>query len=309
MHNEKKPLMKNIIFLVITFISFGCNSQEQDRMFEQQEKKAKEFMESKISEIYNDQFKTEFIGTWHEFGKVYGFKFYLIENNDNPIVVEYDLGNQNPFEFDKSGFEEEYESIKIKVRASEELENNIKPYFPNSRAIANRIKNQDGTYRWVNNIYTAEPLNEKEKVLKDLDSLSKSLTKNVSGERFFYNFYFPKESDKTKYSDNRFTFFEFENFNQKHIFHYRIDFEKNEQEFKKTNQKLYDNLNDELSKELTESIEKWKNQNSYKNWEISLLNENSIERDLDYKKFMLSSDGEKIFGFINIESKELKLVE
>lgn len=302
--------MKNIIFLVITFISFGCNSQEQNRMFEQEEKKAKEFMESKISEIYDDQFKTEFIGTWHEFGKIYAFKFYLIENNDNPIVVEYDLGNQNPFEFDKSGFEEEYESIKIKVRASEQLENDIRAYFPNSRAISNRIKNQDGTYRWVNNIYTAEPLNNnKEKVFTELDSLSKSLTKKISGERIFFNFYFPRETDKTEYLDNRFSFFEFENFNQKHIFHYRVDFEKNEQEFEKTNQKLYDNLNDEQSEKLTESIVKWKSQNGYENWKISLLTESKIERDLEYKKFMLSSDGEKKFGFINIKTKELKFVE
>lgn len=302
--------MKNIIFLVITFISFGCNSQEQNRMFEQEEKKAKEFMESKISEIYDDQFKTEFIGTWHEFGKIYAFKFYLIENNDNPIVVEYDLGNQNPFEFDKSGFEEEYESIKMKVRASEQLENDIRAYFPNSRAISNRIKNQDGTYRWVNNIYTAEPLNNnKEKVFTELDSLSKSLTKKISGERIFFNFYFPRETDKTEYLDNRFSFFEFENFNQKHIFHYRVDFEKNEQEFEKTNQKLYDNLNDEQSEKLTESIVKWKSQNGYENWKISLLTESKIERDLEYKKFMLSSDGEKKFGFINIKTKELKFVE
>lgn len=301
--------MKNIIFLVITFISFGCNSQEQNRMFEHEEKKAKEFMESKISEIYDNQFKTEFIGTWHEFGKIYAFKFYLIEDNDNPIVVEYDLGNQNPFEFDKSGFEEEYESIKIKVRASEQLENDIRAYFPNSRAISNRIKNQDGTYRWVNNIYTAEPLNNnKEKVFSELDSLSKSLTKNISGERIFFNFYFPREADKTEYLDNRFSFFEFENFNQKHIFHYRVDFEKNEQEFEKTNQKLYDNLNDEQSEKLTESIVKWKSQNGYENWKISLLTESNIERDLEYKKFMLSSDGEKKFGFINVKTKELKFV-
>ena len=302
--------MKNIIFLVIAFISFGCNSQEQNRMFEQQEKKAKEFMESKISEIYDNQFKTEFIGTWHEFGKIYAFKFYLIENNDNPIVVEYDLSNQNPFEFDKSGFEEEYESIKIKVRASEQLENDIRAYFPNSRAISNRIKNKDGTYRWVNNIYTAEPLNnKKEKVFTELDSLSKSLTKKISGERIFFNFYFPRETDTTEYLDNRFSFFEFENFNQKHIFHYRVDFEKNEQEFEKTNQKVYDNLNDEQSEKLTESIVKWKSQNGYENWKISLLTESNIERDLEYKKFMLSSDGEKKFGFINIKTKELKFVE
>lgn len=37
--------------------------------------------------------------------KIYGFKFYIIENNDYPIAVEYNLGNQEPFEFDKQGFE------------------------------------------------------------------------------------------------------------------------------------------------------------------------------------------------------------
>jgi hypothetical protein len=279
-------------------------------MFEKEEKKAKEFMESKISEIYNDQFKTEFIGTWHEFGKIYGYKFYIIENNDYPIAVEYNLGNQEPFEFDKQGFEKEYEAIKVKIKASEQLEKDIQVYYPNARATADGIENRDGTYRWVNNIYTAKPLEkEKEKTLTELDSLCTLLTKKAIDQKVFYNFYFPRETDKTEYTDNRFSFFEFENFNQKHIHHYRVDFEKNGQEFKKTNQKLYDNLNDEQSEKLIESIEKWKTQNGFETWEISLLTESSIDRNLDFKKFMLSMNGEKKFGFINIETKELKFVE
>ncbi|MGF1556337.1 hypothetical protein [Paucihalobacter sp.] len=77
--------------IILTFIAFGFNSHGQNRSFEKEEKKAIEFMESQIAEIYKDQFKTEFIGTWHEFGKIYGFKFYIIENNDRPIIVEYNL--------------------------------------------------------------------------------------------------------------------------------------------------------------------------------------------------------------------------
>ena len=84
---------------------------------------------------------------------------------------------------------------------------------------------------------------------------------------------------------------------------------KNGQEFEKTNQKLYDNLNDEQSEKLIESIEKWKIQNGFETWEISILTESSIDRDLDFKKFMLSSNGEKKFGFIKLETKELKFVE
>ena len=279
-------------------------------MFEKEENKAKEFMESKISEIYDDQFKTEFIGTWHEFGKIYGFKFYIIENNDYPIAVEYNLGNQEPFEFDKQGFEKEYEAIKVNIRASEQLEKSIQVYYPNARATADRIENRDGTYRWVNNIYTSKPLEkEKEKTFADLDSLCDLLTNKISEREVIYNFYFPKDIDKTEYTDNRFAFFEFENFNQKHIYHYRVDFEKSGQEFEKTNQKLYDNLNDEQSEKLTESIGKWKEQNGFENWKISLLIDDSIDRDLDFKKFMLSSDGEKKFGFINIDTKELKFVD
>jgi len=300
--------MKNIVFLIITFLAFGCNSQGQNRMFKKEEKKATEFMESKIAEIYNDQFKTEFIGTWHEFGKVYGFKFYVIENNDYPIVVEYNLGKQEPFEFEKQAFEKEYEAIKVKIRASEQLEKDIQIYYPSARAIANRIENRDGTYRWVNNIYTAQPLSkEKEKIFTELDSICSLLTKNISERKAFYNFYFPKKIDRIEYTDNRFTFFEFENFNQKHINHYRVDFVKNGKEFEITNQKLYDNLNDEQSENLKESIEQWKNENGFANWEISLLTESNIERNLEYKKFMLkNSDGEKKFGFINLETKELK---
>ena len=143
--------MKNLAFLIITFLAFVCNGQ--NRMFEKEETKVKEFMESKISEIYYDQFKTEFIGTWHEFGKIYGFTFYIIENTDYPIAVEYNLKNQEPFEFDKQEFEKEYEEIKVNIRASEKLEETIQVYYPNARATADRIENRDGTYRWVNNIY------------------------------------------------------------------------------------------------------------------------------------------------------------
>lgn len=297
--------MKNLSFLIITFLAFGCHGQ--NKMFEKEEKKAKEFMESKISEIYNDQFKTEFIGTWHEFGKIYGFKFYIIENNDYPIAVKYNLGNQEPFEFDKQGFEKEYEAIKLKINASEQLEKDIQVYYPNARAIANRIENRDGTYRWVNNIYTAQPLDkDKEKTFTELNALCNSLTKRLSEEKAFYNFYFPKEIDRTEYTDNRFSFFEFDNFSQKHIHHYRVDFIKSGEQFEMKNQKLYDNLKEEQSEKLKDSIKNWKNENGFETWEISLLTENSIDRDLDFKKFMLSSNGEKKFGFINLKTKELK---
>jgi hypothetical protein len=300
--------MKYHILFLLTFLTFGCNSQAQNKMFEKEEKKAIEFMESKITELYNEEFKTEFIGTWHELGKIYGFKFYVVENNDNPIAVEYNLGNQSPFEFDKETFEKEYESIKIKIRASEELEKEIRTYYSNARVLSNRIENRDETYRWVNSIYTAIPLDKiKEKTFSGLDSLCASLLKKVKEQKVFYNFYFPKEIHSESYTDDRFTFFEFDNFSKKHIYHYRVDFEKNGEQFEITNQKLYDDLNDEKSEDLKKSIRKWKNENGFKEWKISLLTESSIERDLDYKKFMLkNSDGEKKFGFIKIESNELK---
>lgn len=177
--------MKNLTFLIITFLAFGCNGQ--NKMFEKEENKAKEFMESKISEIYNDQFKTKFIGTWHEFGKIYGFKFYIIENNDYPIAVEYNLTNQEPFEFDKQGFEKEYEAIKVKIKTSEQLEKDIQVYYPNARATGDRIENRDGTYRWVYNIYTAKPLEkEKEKTFAELDSLCALLTKKIIDQKVFF---------------------------------------------------------------------------------------------------------------------------
>ncbi|MCG1037076.1 hypothetical protein [Polaribacter sargassicola] len=300
--------MKYQILFLLIFLTFGCNSQAQNKMFEKEEKKAIEFMESQITEIYNNQFKTEFIGTWHEFGKIYGFQFYVVENNDYPIVVEYNLENLSPFEFDKQRFEKEYEVIKVKIKASEQLENDIRVYFPKARAISNRIKNHDGTFRWVNKIYSTKPLDKKkDKTFSELDSLCSLLTNKINENKVFFNFYFPKENDKTEYTDNRFSFFEFENFNKKHIHHYRVDFEKIGEQFEITNQKLYDNLKDGQSERLKKSIKKWKNENGFENWEISLLTESSTERDLEFKKFMLkSSDGEKKFGFIKLETNELK---
>ena len=299
--------MKYLILFFLTFLTFGFNSQAQNEMFEKEEKKAIEFMESKITEFYNKEFTTEFIGTWHEFGKIYGFKFYLVEDNDHPIAVEYNLGNQSPFEFDKEAFEKEYESIKIKIRASEKLENEIRTYYVNARVLSNRIENQDGTYRWVNSIYTALPLNKnKEKTFSELDSLCNFLSKEIKELKVFYNFHFPKKIDSEPYSDNRFTFFEFDNFSKKHIHHYRVDLKKNEGVFEIYNRKLYDNLNEEQSKKLMESIEKWKKKNGFTDWEILLLTESNIDRNIEQKKFMLKSvDGEKKFGFINIESNEI----
>ena len=300
--------MKYQILFLLSFLTLGCNSQAQNKMFEKEEKKAIKFMESQIAEIYNNQFKTEFIGTFHEFGKIYGFQFYIVENDEYPIAVVYNLGNQSPFEFDKQRFDKEYQAIKAKVRASEALEKDIRVYYPKARAISDRIENSDGTFRWVNTIYSAIPLKkEKEKTFAKLDSLCSLLIKKNNDQEVIYNFYFPKVTDKTKYTDNRFSFFEFENFNQKHIHHYRIDFEKIGEQFKINNKKLYDNLNDEQSERLKESIKKWKSENGFENWEISLLIESSTERDLEFKKFMLkSSDGEKKFGLIKLETKELK---
>jgi len=302
----------NHFILILTFIAFGFNSHGQNPSFEKEEKKAKEFMESQISEIYKEQFITAFIGTWHEFGKIYGFKFYILENNDRPIIVEYNLNNQNPFVFDSQAFEEEYESIKIKIRASEKLEENIRFHYPNARVISEKIKNRDETYRWVNQIYTATPLdNEKDKTLNELDSLSSLLTREVKDQIVVYNFYFPKETDIKQYSNNRFTFFEFENFNQKYLHHYRVDFVNNGETFEITNKQLYDNLSEEEAENLEESIEDWKMKNGFDNWEISLLIESSIiDRDLEEKKFMLrSQSGERKFGYINIKTHELRFAE
>lgn len=300
--------MKNLIFFITIILAFGCNSVRQNIMFKKEEKKAKEFMEYKISELYNNQFKTEFIGTLHEFRKIYGFKFYIIEKTNNPIEVEYDLGNNEPFEFNKLGFEKAYESIKLRIKISEQLEKEIKVYYPNARAITNRIENRDGTFRCVNTIYSAKPLDKvKGKTLAELDSICYLLTSKISEKEVIYNFYFPEEIDETEYINNRFTFFEFENFRQKYLHHYRVDFKKKVEKFEKTNQQLYDNLNEEQTEKLRESIGQWISQNGFANWEISLLTESSIDRDLEYKKFaIVNSEKVKKFGFINTKSNEIK---
>jgi hypothetical protein len=277
-------------------------------MFKKEEKKAKEFMEYKISVLYNNQFKAEFIGTLHEFNKIYGFKFYIVENTNNPIEVEYDLGNKEPFEFNKLVFEKAYESIKLRTKVSEKLEKDIRVYYPNARAISDRIENRDGTYYYVNSIYSAKPLEkEKEKTLAELDSLCYLLTFKMSEKEVIYNFYFPKETDETEYINNRFTFFEFENFRQKYLHNYHVVFKKNEKEFDKTDQKIYDNLSKEQSEKLMESIRQWIIQNGFANWEISLLTESSIDRDLEYKKFIIENlEKVKKFGFINTKTYEIK---
>jgi hypothetical protein len=300
-----------IFIIIITFIAFGFYSYGQNLSFEKEQKKAKEFMESKIAEIYKDQFKTEFIGTWNEFGKIYGFKFYIVENNDRPIIIEYNLTEQDPLEFDKQAFEKEYESIKENIRASEKLEEGVKVYFPNARAISEKIKNYDETYIWVNRIYITALLdNEKEKVFSELDSLVKLLNTELKEQKVVYNFYFSKELDTKEYSDNLFTFFEFENFIQKHTHHYRIDIENIGETFEITNKKLYDNLSKEQVDNLEKSIEDWKNKNGLGDWEISLLTESSLDRNLEEKKFMLRSlSGENKFGFINHKTHKIRIEE
>ncbi|MGF1556336.1 hypothetical protein [Paucihalobacter sp.] len=126
----------------------------------------------------------------------------------------------------------------------------------------------------------------------------------------YFNFYFPKETDTKEYSDNRFAFFEFENFNQKHIHHYRVDFENIGETFKIINKKLYDNLSEEQEENLEELIEDWKNNNGFGDWEISLLTESSLDRNLDEKKFMLrDQSGERKFGFINHKTHEMRFEE
>ena len=180
--------MKKIIFLITTFIAFGCNCRGQNGIFEKEVKNATEFMESKIADIYDDRFKTEFKATWHEFGKINGFEFYIIENKDNPISVAYYLGIKEPFEFDQHTFEKEYKANKIKIRASEQFEKDIQVHYPSARAIANRIENSDGTYRCVNTIYMAQPLNrDKESTFEELNSLCKTLVGKLSEKKAYYN--------------------------------------------------------------------------------------------------------------------------
>lgn len=303
--------MKNIIISIFTFLFCAFNSQGQGITFEKEEKKAKEFMESKILEIYNGQFKTKFVGTWNEFGKIYGFMFYILENKEDPIAVEYNLNNQDPFEFDKNKFEKEYNISNVNVKATKQLENEIQFYYPKAKALANRISNRDSSFRWVNKIYIPRPLeSEKERTFTKLDSIVGLLLNETSEKESVYNFYFPKETDSTEYTNNQSAFFEFENFYQKYLYHYSVRFEKNDQQFKIIDKKLYDNLNEEQTKKLKRTIRIWRNQNGFEYWDISLLTENDVERNIEFKKFMLKSrDGEKKFGFINFETKELKWSE
>ncbi len=299
-----KITLQILIFITLAFDSFG-----QKRMFEQEEKAAIAFMESQFSQLYNNQFKIKFIGTVHEFEKIYGYQFLIIETKDRPITVVYNLIHKSPLFFDKTTFEEDYESMKIEIKDSEELENELIHYYPYAIVFSDRIKNSDEKYRWVKNIYTASSLNhDKERIFYELDSISILFTTKIKELDVIYNFYFPIEDDLNQKTENRISFFEFENFRNKYIYHYRIDLEKNGAKFKITNREFYDNLNEEQLGILKKKIEDWKKNNGFGEWELSMLTESSIKRNLEEKKFMLESQsGNKKFGFINFKTYALKL--
>ncbi len=282
--------------------SFGGN-----QLFKKEEKKAKAFLDSCLQIHYQQQFKMKFIGTLNEFGKIHGFLFHVIERQNKSIVMEYFLEYSAPLEFDKQRLEKDYEILKFTLNASKELESFVLDHYPNALVLSRPIATSDSTFRWVNDIFTAEPLpDEKEKTFMELNLLCDAMANRMNTQDVVFNFFFPiKTRKKIVRKSNH--FFEYPKFSKKHTYHYRVDFEKTENEMKIVKELLYDNLN---KKNLYKVIEKWKNQNGYEDWEISFLIESSTERDLAFKKFMLKGpNGEKKMGFIHVENYELYFID
>ena len=297
--------MKKIILSIWTFFIHSYHSIR----FWKAEKKAKAFMDHTIKESYGDNFIVNFSGTWEEFGKIYGFQFFLVDKEDTSILVEYNLEYSRPFEFDKENFEEQYETMKVSRRASEILEKQISAYYPNAKVLAKRIKNRDSTYRWVNEIYISIPLgNNKETTLSTLDDLCCRFTTDIKEAKVIYNFYFPQKIDVDMNKKNPFSFFEFENFNKKYRHHYRADLEMERDTVEITNRKLHDNLSEKKEQTLKKAIEEWTNKMGLAERKISLLIESRIDRDINQKKFMLTnSTNEKKFGFIALDTYKIRL--
>ena len=266
-------------------------------------------MKTTMKENYQEQYKVDFLGTWHEFGRVYGFQFYIVENKEKPVGLEYYLAYKKPFTFDKKNFEAQLQAVKRTIKDSEELEKSITKYYPNNKALSNRIENKDKSFRYVNSIYTAMPLVNNKQTFKVLDSLCATIVKSVVEKEVIYNFYFAKEVDTTLYSDDCFAFFEFDNFNKKYIFHYRVDFEKVKDTFEIVNRKLYDHFDKEQNNVMKASIEKWQIENvKFIDWKISLLIDDNIKREVLQKKFMLENTlKEKRFGYIHVETLQITM--
>lgn len=296
--------MKYLLLIFLLFITFSCSP-----LFIMKELKAKKFMKTTLKENYQEQYKVDFVGTWHEFGRVYGFQFYIVENKENPIALEYYLSDERPFAFDKKTFEAQWLAIKRTIQESEELEKKISQYYPNGKAFSDRIENKDSSFRYVNTIYTAMPLMNNEQTFKALDSLCKTIVSSVEEKEVIYNFYFAKEVDTITYNEDRFAFFAFDNFSRKYTFHYRVDFKKDKDTFEIVNRKLYDDFSEEQKDQLKQSIENWKIQNiDFKDWKLSLLYENNIDREVLHKKFMLENAfKEKRFGYIHVETLQITM--
>lgn len=292
--------MRKIYFLVVLLTVLGC------RPFIK-EYQAKQFVKTQMKAHYDNAFETRFLGTWHEFGKIYGFQFLIVENKEKPIAIDFYLPKEKPFYFNKEAFESEYQRIKEVIKDSETLEKKLQDYYPNVKVLFKKIKNEDNSYRYVINIYTAEPLTHKDETIKKLDSLSMLVVGGHAEKEVFYNFYFPEAFDNSSFKGDRFEFFSFEHFSEKYIFHYRVDFEKQDENFAIVARNLHDHFNDAQKNRLKKAIESWKMEHiDFKDWKLSLLYDSSIDRDLQQKKFMLENEvGTKKVGYIAIETLQI----
>ncbi|MCH8554472.1 MAG: hypothetical protein LAT76_04885 [Schleiferiaceae bacterium] len=67
--------MKKVFLLVVLCQLMAVSSFGGNQLFKKEEKKAKAFLDSCLQIHYQQQFKTKFIGTLNEFGKIHFFYF------------------------------------------------------------------------------------------------------------------------------------------------------------------------------------------------------------------------------------------
>ncbi|WP_299443423.1 hypothetical protein [uncultured Aquimarina sp.] len=312
-YNQKQTSkIKRKLFVVFTLITLLISTSCRSVLFFKQESQAKKFMKQEIEKNYGERFKINRLGAYHEFGKIYGFQIKIVDDRNNPIYFFYNLPFSKPLYFDKAQFEKNYTMVSEVLESSEELEEVFKKVFSSSRALSNKIETKDSAFRWVHNIYTAVPLDEKNKTLEKVDSICRITLGNYEEFDLKYNLYFTKKEDTKEYSNNKGKLFSYDNLEDKCIIHYRVDFKKDSSGFKIVDHKLMNNINEKVEKGLKNEIRKWiiKNNTDYDQKGIWLLHEEKVDRDIQKKKFLFNNNlGEKRFGFINIETKEIDLLK
>ncbi len=267
-------------------------------------------MKKELKMHYGKRFSIEHVSVFSDWYEIQGFQFMLLENRDSTVFFYHKAKNLS---FNQEVFEANYNAVKERNAVSEKLEHLVRDVFPLSKALVEKIQEKrDTSFRWINNLYTAVSLTKKEETLEKLDSLCLALSKDHPGLELRYNFYFPAKDDTIKSTDKRGVFFAYENFKNNYFMHYAVSLRYTTAGFIIVGRKLMDHIDRNTADQLKQAIKSHilTNKLDYNQKEISLLEDYSVDRDIRKKKFGYhNNSGKIVFGFINIETKEIDFVK